>query len=219
MTRPERSSRTRRSSRGVSLLFVLIGLVILSLGAVALVRSVHTGNLVIGNLSFQQDALVASAAGTEQAIAWLQERDATGGLNDTNVASGYYSSSIDALDPTGNRTSAGRMLPLVDWLGNDCANIPQDKWNDCSTKPFTGARVNGNRVQWVILRMCEQPNQPAAGANICVRPAARDVAAERGRLQPGGRVGRSIASPYYRIVVRVQGPRNTVSITETLVHL
>ena len=36
--------------------------------------------------------------------------------------------------------------------------------------------------------------------------------------QPGGRLTTGQASPYYRIIVRVEGPRNTVSYTESLVH-
>jgi hypothetical protein len=43
-------------------------------------------------------------------------------------------------------------------------------------------------------------------------------ASERGELRPGGRITAPVTSPYYRVVVRTQGPRNTVSFTETIVH-
>ena len=66
------SRATRRAQRGMSMLFALMALVILGLGAVALTRSVDTGTLIMGNLGFKQDTLAASSSGAEQAIAWLQ---------------------------------------------------------------------------------------------------------------------------------------------------
>ncbi len=51
--------------RGVSLVFALMALVVISLGAVAIVRSVDTGALVIGNLGFKQDATSAAAQAAE----------------------------------------------------------------------------------------------------------------------------------------------------------
>jgi len=63
--------RTRRQ-RGLSLLFALMALVVIGLASVAVVRSVDTSSLVIGNLCFKQDATAASAQMTEQALTWLQ---------------------------------------------------------------------------------------------------------------------------------------------------
>ena len=34
----------------------------------------------------------------------------------------------------------------------------------------------------------------------------------------GGRITSAVAGPYFRIIVRIEGPRNTVSYTESLVH-
>ena len=46
----------RRAQRGVSLLFALMALAAMLLAAVALVRSVDSGALVLGNLGFKQEA-------------------------------------------------------------------------------------------------------------------------------------------------------------------
>lgn len=210
----------RRAQHGTSLVFALMALVILGLGAMALTRSVDTGTLVMGNLSFRQDAVVTSSAGTEQALAWLQSQDSAT-LDATDAGRGYYSASIETLDPAGNRTSAARPRPLVDWNGDGCAAFAKASFTDCATRPASGTPVNGNRVQWVIIRMCALAGQPPAGANFCLRPAgsADETVAERGELQPGGRFSRPNAGPFYRVIVRVQGPRNTVSITETMVSL
>ena len=47
--------------------------------------------------------------------------------------------------------------------------------------------------------------------------AATNNVRDRGELS-GPRLTQGIAGPYYRIIVRVQGPRNTVSLTESLIH-
>ncbi len=53
---------------GVVLMIALIILVALTLGGIALVRSVDTTNLISGNLAFQQAATRAGEAGTETAM-------------------------------------------------------------------------------------------------------------------------------------------------------
>jgi Tfp pilus assembly protein PilX len=208
----------RRAQRGLSLLFTLMALVVLAFGAVALTRSVDTGTLIMGNLGFKQDAVVSASSATEEALGWLQTNVA-GSVLDANIPDkGYYASSIDKLDPTGTHTSAANKLPLVNWDG-DCNGAALGTFANCDVLPFTGTSVNGNKVQWVITRLCDNVGAPS-GTNLCVRPAASSTstALERGELQPGGRISAGIASPYFRVIVRVEGPRNTVSFTETLVH-
>lgn len=213
-----RRTAPRGSQRGISLLFSLMALVILGFGAVALTRSVDTGTLILGNLAFKQDTITSSSRGTEEALTWLAANAAGSTLNANNIARGYYASSIDKLDPTGNHTSTANKLPLVNWDG-DCNGATTGTYENCDVLPFTGTQVNGNRVQWVITRLCDQVGAPS-GANLCVRPAATSTstALERGELNPGGRISTGIAGPYYRVIVRVEGPRNTVSYTESLVH-
>lgn len=209
----------RRAQRGISLLFALMALVILGFGAVALTRSVDTGTLIMGNLSFKQDALLASANASEEAIAWLAANNKAKTLESDIGASGYYASAREHLDVNGTRTTKDRALPIVDWEGNNCANVEDGSYSTCDVVPIAGTDVNGNKVKFFITRLCDTTG-PAGGANFCARPAAAatTTAVERGELQQGGRISRAIASPFYRVVVRVQGPRNTTSVTETLVH-
>lgn len=213
-----RRSARRGSQRGVSLLFSLMALVILGFGAVALTRSVDTGTLIMGNLAFKQDTIAASSRATEEALVWLAANAGGATLNADITERGYYASSIDKLDPTSNHTSATNKLALVDWDGN-CNGVEPANRETCDVLPFAGTTVNGNRVQWVITRLCESVGVPGA-SNLCVRPAAASTstALERGELNPGGRISTTIAGPYYRVIVRVEGPRNTVTYTESLVH-
>lgn len=214
---PVRSAR-RHAQRGVSLLFALMALVILGFGAVALTRSVDTGTLIMGNLSFKQDTLASSSVAAEEALVWLNANAAGATLNANIPERGYYASSVDKLDPTGNHTTTANKLPLVNWDGL-CNGATAGTYENCDVLPYTGTAVNGNQVQWVITRLCDNVGAPS-GTNLCVRPAASSTstAVERGELNPGGRISSGIASPYYRIIVRVEGPRNTVSYTESLVH-
>jgi type IV pilus assembly protein PilX len=204
--------------RGASLLFVLMALVVLGLAGVALSRSIDTGTLILGNLGFRQDALMASNTGSELAIAWLQATVAGTALEADIPARGYYASSMDKLDVTGNKTSATNKLALVNWDGS-CGGADPATYLHCDTTPFTGAPINGNTVQWLITRLCDSGG-PASGANLCARPSADDAAgtADRGELSAGGRILKAEPSPYFRILVRVRGPRGTTTYTETLVH-
>jgi len=213
-----RTAALRAGQRGASLLFALMALIILSFGAVALTRSVDTGTLIMGNLSFHNDAVLSSSIGAEEAMKWLNDNQVGAKLDANDTTKGYYASSTDNLDPSGTRTSKTNPLPVVNWDGK-CLGLPAGTYSTCAVVPFKAAEVNGNTVQYVIQRMCDSA-APAGGTNYCVRPAGTSSGTvnDRGELQPGGRLAGGQASPYYRIIVRVEGPRNTVSYTESFVH-
>lgn len=204
--------------RGASLIFALMALVVLGLAAFALTRSVDTGALIMGNLSFKQDTLHASNRGAEEAVTWLQANVTTTALESDSPANGYYAASPSRLDATGNRTSAADKWSMINWDGN-CLGVPEANRSDCSLLPRSGTSVNGNAIQYAIIRLCSSPGPSGAGNN-CVRPSstASSSSSERGELQPGGRITTAAVSPYFQIIVRTVGARNTVSFTETMVH-
>eukprot|EP01136_Pigoraptor_vietnamica_P031754 Opistho-1_new@92711 len=95
------SPRTPASAgRGVALVFALLALVALSLGAVALIRSVDTGVLALGNLSFKQSGLASGSRRADDAMDWLAANMGTVVLDSDQPAQGYYASSLDTLDAT-----------------------------------------------------------------------------------------------------------------------
>ena len=67
----------RTGQQGVSLIFALIALLLIGLSTLALVRSVDTGSLVLGNMSFKQDATAAADQGVRTAFNWLKVQTAT----------------------------------------------------------------------------------------------------------------------------------------------
>lgn len=209
----------RRTQRGMSLLVALMALVVLSLAAIALVRSVGTGSLVMGNLAFKQDALVASDQVTEQAIAWLNANSAGTGLYADSTANGYYSTSLDALDPTGNSAVPVPSKALIDWDGQCNSATPAP--SACIT-PKSAVIAGGNTGQFVITRLCSLAGDPNGVGNVCAIPINRTATQgpSRGEIKNGTlRMAPGAGGPYYRIIVRTAGPRGTASFTETIVYL
>jgi type IV pilus assembly protein PilX len=209
-----------KAQNGLSLIFALLALVALSLAGVALVRSVGTGTLVLGNLGFKQSATASAETATQAAINTLQT---LGSLLADAPTSGYYASVDNTLlDATGQQITSGTNAPsrkLVAWESN-CSNVSVNRLN-CNFSPVTYASDStaGTSTKYVIFRMCT--NGGAIDTATCAMPTSTTAgtSTKRGKLDYGdyARFG-SAASPYYRIIVRVVGERNTVSFTETIVH-
>lgn len=214
--RPGRPYKLVGRQQGVSVYIALIALVVLSLASVALLRSVDTGSLVVGNVALKKSATVVADQAAEAAIAWLGDNISGNDLFDDIPDSGYYATSQEALDPLGTGTDETRVL--VDWDGNECA----DQGSACLqiVTPVDTADVNGYTASYVILRLCAASGDPNAIGNSCLLPAASvTTSAKRGSLDYSDYVrfaGQS--GPYFRIIVRARGPRNTTSFTETIVH-
>jgi hypothetical protein len=214
---------TRRRGRGVSLVFALIGLAVLSLAAVALVRSVDTGTLVLGNLGFKQDATRSGDQGAEQAIGWLTGVARTV-LNNSDAARNYWATAYDNIDATGNN-DADVARAVIDWKDDNCASYPSGTFANCLRLGTPSATVNGNQTRYAIFRMCPIEGAPNAAGNDCARPTAYsepgDVTRgeinyrkyERLTLKGAG----SSETVYYRIVVRTVGGKDAVSFSETIV--
>lgn len=215
------SMRTRHRQDGVSLIVVLIALLIMGLAAAALLRSSDTGTLITGNLAFQQTALASGDAATEAAITWLAANAADATLESDSTANGYYASTMDACDLTTTRTSA--TSDDVNWSGSD----PGAGCNMDALTPGTqpAGVAAGFTVRYVINRVCN-----AAGDALALYAADGVTPMNCSRLGAGASEGSTRGGPsygnlplsgtsqqYYRITVRVDGPRNSVRYIQTLV--
>lgn len=211
----------RFRQRGASLLFAMVTVVALSLASVALIRSVDTGTTILGNLSFKQDTLMAADEATRLAIQWLQtqQTNAPDSLNTTQRSLGYWAQLVPELDPTSTSKSGTRVV--IDWNGDGCQSQRGPQPTDCL--PATRQPLaNQITARYLIMRLCSESGSSTSGTNQCPRPlnASSLVIGERGEInsQNPVRPGSSATLQYYRILVRAQGARNTVSTTETLVH-
>jgi hypothetical protein len=228
----------RRPHRGISLLFALLALVALSLAAVGLVRTVGTGSLVVGNLGFKMDATGAGDLGAERAITWLntnlslpllvtQTPCVTGSvqIGDCDLpTAGYWAASHNAIDPTGQRTTQ-TPREVIDWAGDGCATV-SGAFSSClaaTTPILVGLPPNQNRVSWIITRLCNGGGSlsglsPPNCANSLASGTVDDANSSALDYSSAGGLGVTTAAPYYRVIVRTVGARNTVSFTETIVH-
>lgn len=204
--------------RGVSLLFALIAMVALALSAVALSRSVNTGALIVGNLGFKQDAILASERAADQAFAWITANRSGNTLNNDVAASGYYAASLDALDPTGNQTSLATRA-VVDWNGDACAAV-SGPYESC-IQPSSPITINDNTSRYVIARLCAAAGAPS-GANSCAAGLISPSVDDQNRSAPDYSrpfgFGQTAAAVYFRIIVQTVGPRGTTTYTEMIVQ-
>lgn len=225
LTNPLLTSRISRSGavgprpqRGISLFVVLIALLLLSLGAVGLIRMVDTGALIAGNLSFKQSTTLAADGATERAITWLETNYAGSVLFNDAADAGYYAVAPKLLDISSSLDNAERTL--IDWDVNDCAYADAGSRSAC-IKPVLDRETNGITTRVLITRMCSAAGDPDTAGNNCARPLASEVDApsERGKVAYGSvRRAAVLNGPYFRIVVRAEGPRKTISHTESYVH-
>ncbi len=197
--------------RGVVLFISLVALVVISLAAVALIRSIDTSTLIAGNLAFKQAATTSGDAGTEAAVTWLQTtynnnlakdvlHDSTHPLNATNGATGYYSNADDV---------GLNLFADTTWADGSSVLVLPDP------------NASGNRIRYIIQRMCLTANVQMVSAS-CLYSAAslynsgmaiplpQEICNTSGCPAAG-------QSPMYRITVRVAGPRNTISYIQSFV--
>lgn len=200
------------------MMIVLIALVIMSLAAVGLIRAVDTGTLIVGNVAFKQATTSSADGAAEVAIAWIGANRGGTTLYQNNVQQGYYAASLDELDPTGTSTRATRVL--VDWNDDSCAYAATGTYGSCIT-PSSANSTGGFTTRYVITRMCKTTGDPNAAGNGCAKPVLNESATspKRGELKYGeDKRFVTPAGPFFRVVARSDGPRNTISYTETYVY-
>jgi Tfp pilus assembly protein PilX len=204
----------RSGQQGVVLFFTLIALVVMSLAALALIRSVDTGTMIAGNLAFKQSATTGAEAGIEAAVSWLEATQMSTSLNVLNdpahpfnnddSANGYYSSFDPALSLTDSNAAKH-----IDWGGD--------------TK-LVGTDRAGNEARYVIQRLCRVANTvPTAPDADCLYASdSNDVGSQAVPMPPDICSGSDCPvmgeSPQYVITVRVRGPRGTESFVQNFVN-
>ena len=188
--------------RGIVVFVALIAMVLLSLAAVALMRSVHTNTMVVGNLAFRQAATSLSSAAVEKAVYDLFPPTRTiADPTNHDLARNYYAFRQAGEDANG--------VPAVLQGANPPPAYPG------GAQVVTDA-ATGNTVRYVIERMCIAASlgKPAA-PNECEmippkQPYAKEAQQKKGIPLP--------KIPYYRMTVRVDGPGNSVSFAQAMLR-
>jgi Tfp pilus assembly protein PilX len=189
-----------RKQRGVVLFIALIVLVAMTLAGVAMVRSMDATLGIAGNMAFKQASIQSSDLGVKSAYDWLSANSAGTILKDTNTASGYLSSR-PAVEPN--------------WYD-------EASWGSAVTLNGGAPDAAGNVVRYVIHRMCTEPNTVYNGSNAgvpnqCALYYPITAATSGGSMSVGSTTFEGIPQLFYRVTTRVDGPRNTISITQVSV--
>lgn len=197
--------------RGVVLLIALIMLVAMTLGGIALVRSVNITNSIAGNLAFQQGATNSGDIGIEVALNWLETNNDTS-LHGSIAFQGYTAIRQDP--PAGQSWDAFWRATLVNQAVTLNPAAPGTFMAYAPSAPNAG----GNTVHYAIQRLCLGLGAPGVIGNPCAQPPA--TASTGGSSKGAGVVALTYGSQvYYRITARIAGPRNTVSYVQAIVAL
>lgn len=187
--------------RGVVMFIALIVMVALSLAGVALVRSVDTTTAVVGNLAFRQAAMLPANLAVEEATAALFAKEARSGsalITDKTAdmrAQNYYASiqpgEKDGVPADLLTKNAASGLARMLYAGNDTSF----------------------RVTYVIERTCRNPG-PATPAQCDMMPPKGGNASTSNEDNVGD-VNRLL---FYRLTVRVDGPKNTTAFLQAMLR-
>jgi Tfp pilus assembly protein PilX len=190
----------RRAQRGVILFIALIVLVAMSLAGIALMRSVDTNVLIAGNLAFRQGSTLAGDRAFEDT---------------TNGARKWL------LDPTHKDLLMQDKAVNYYWANwQSGVNLLADAfWNDPNAWTELPDDGSGNRVRYVIHRMCEFAGDQNNAATNCIKvPSSETVSSTKGTVGYGTQGLQAASSTYYRVTARIDGPRNTVSYVQAMLN-
>lgn len=186
---------------GVVLFIALIALVVMSLAAVALIRSVDTNTLITGNLSFKQSSVIAADQGIEEALTRLNAQAIANAalLNTSSAADGYFAT---FLAPSPNLDDIAVLKSDATWAANS-VEVPS---------------VGSESIRVIVQRMCRNELEPAKETCLFgeeeVGSGSKGV---KGATEAGAKIN-GAPSPMYRVTVRSVGPKNTVSYTQAYVY-
>jgi type IV pilus assembly protein PilX len=188
------SQALKNRQKGLVLLISLIVLVVMTLAAIALVRSMSGSNQIANNLALRQGTTAAADVALEKARFWLiaQSQNAPGVLNSASNANGY--SPINTPNPiAGNAWAAG-----INWVyaNPNVGNAPLEQ-----VKINEALNANGYRAAYFIQRSCATAGKKTPNRSGC----------DLQKMSPNEPESNSEYQMIYKITVRIEGPKNTVT--------
>jgi Tfp pilus assembly protein PilX len=198
ISRPRLSARApAKRQQGIVVFVALIAVVLMSLAAVGLMRSVHTSTIVVGNLAFRQAAQSMASAAVEKAVYDMFKPGTMAGVQDHDGNKNYYSF----------------VQPGESTLGVPA--VLQSKGAYPASFQLM-SDSSGNEARYVIERMClpAANGLPAEGRWCEMIPPKQGIGMQ-GNIQFN--IGLD-PIPYYRMTVRVDGPNNSVSFAHAMLR-
>lgn len=199
--RHSRVSRSRGRQRGVILVITLVAMVVLLVGLAAVLRSVDTSGLIVGNLAFRRDLTNRA----EQAIAAAKLTLQANAIDFTaSVPGSYYSPTKLANGSTG--------VPAVLDSSDPTTGYAAVYGSDMSDTSVTGD--TSITYRYVIDRQCNTGTTTFSTA-ACEYISSNSTLGGSSQLISGDKRIAGQSLPVYRISVRVSGPRSSVAYFQT----
>lgn len=200
---------------GVVIVIALIVLAAMALAGVALVRSMDTSTLVAGNFAFRQSAVQATDAGVEGAFTDLTTVVITNKKQDGDATATWYYPKVTTLMGTAESKDP-------DFFG----------LADAKYKSLAASTISGNTVRYLAERLCTRTITGAAAEadqtinggdadgvasdqevmNVCSHESSREGCSYSTDADCRPR----LKSIYYKVTVKVTGPRNTASYAQSV---
>lgn len=185
--------RSPRRQQGIVLFIALIVLVAMTLAGIAMFRSIGAGVIIAGNIAFKQNAASVGDLGIEAARSWLVNQGASD-LQADQLTSGYYSSWALTFNPA---TFA---------------------WTDAVSKLASSNDGTGNEVRYVVHRLCNAAGSVNDPSQSCVTVGSASSGGSIGTPSYGVMSLTNTTAPYFRVTVRIAGPRNTTSYIQAIMY-
>jgi type IV pilus assembly protein PilX len=203
-------ARAATGQRGLVMLFGLLAMVIMMIGAVAMIRSMNTSLSNAGNLGFKRDLTNQGERATALVITALQ----TGTLvNDLTRQASMPANNYSAKFLPSN--AQGMPMALLD---NTAFGTTGSATNDIVDA------AQSITIRYVLDRMCA--NDGVAAPSHCTMsdgnlPTGGSGSDQNGGIDGGGPGGSSVIAPQavYRLSIRVTGPRLTQAFFQTTLSL
>ena len=194
----------RSAQQGVVLFIALIILVAMTLAGIALMRSVDTNVLIAGNLAFRQANTMYADTGVEAARAWLSANTA----------------SLDNNQPAGALHYWANYQEGTNFLGTATNPILNYNWAQAAT---VAAPDPAYTIAYVIHRLCGGAGGASTTAAKCMQASAGGGSGSsglgtKGVVTYGVQALPGVSTIYYRVTVRVTGPRNTLSYVQAILN-
>lgn len=201
---------SKNKQTGVVLFLALIALVVMSLAAVALIRSVDTNSMIAGNLAFKQTAAISSSYGVESMVDTLGPMPLAYG-NASDPAKGYYALCSNFDIGITDRCNGNNLIADASWDPGVRSSLAT------GTGITAGRDAYGNTIQYIVERMCHQVGAPTKAS--CLQAGGDLDNSSKNVLNEPVAGGPKTAEelPLYRVTVRIVGPKNTVSYVQAFI--
>ena len=188
--RPGVIRQTRQ--RGIVLFIALIVLVSMTLAGIAMFRQIGSGVIIAGNIAFRENATSVADLGVESARSWLVAQGSA--TLQTDLSPGYLSSWALTFNPFSHT------------------------WTNSNSTLVTSDDGTGNEVRYLVHRLCAVTGSVNDPSQSCATVGSAGAGGSKGGGSYGVLPLSNTTAPYFRVTVRVAGPRNTVSYIQTIMY-